>query len=78
MKWQFADLNTLRDSDSGYEIHLEGGTWFHPKRLRPKAPDGMNFSVQLELLREGLKHIKSIGGRVDTIKARDNIHTTAA
>lgn len=69
MKWQFADLNTLRDSDTGYEIHLEGGTWFHPKKLRPKAPEGMNFSVKLKLLRKGLQHIKAIGSNNLNINA---------
>jgi len=75
MKWQFADLNTLRDSDSGYEIHLHGGTWFHPKKLRPLAPEGMNFSTQLKLLRKGLQHIKSIGGNINT---KHHIKTSAA
>ncbi|MGH1439129.1 MAG: hypothetical protein ACRBBR_03365 [Cellvibrionaceae bacterium] len=75
MKWQFADLNTLRDDDSGYEIHLEGGTWFHPKKLRPKAPEGMSFSKQLKLLRKGLQHIKSIGGNIEPI---NTVSTNAA
>lgn len=65
MKWHFAGLNVLRENESGYEIHLDAGTWFHPKRLRPKAPEGMNFSTQITLLRKGLKHIKSIGGDID-------------
>ncbi|MFT6388586.1 MAG: hypothetical protein ACJAUP_001969 [Cellvibrionaceae bacterium] len=79
MKWRFADLNTLRDSDSGYAIHLEGGTWFHPKRLRPKAPENMSFSIQLKLLRKGLQHIKSIGiGNHKHIEPYNHINTTAA
>jgi len=78
MKWQFADLNTLRDSDSGYEIHLEGGTWFHPKKLRPKAPEDMNPSMRLKLLRKGLQYIKSIGLSDGNIEPYDHSLTTAA
>ncbi len=76
MKWQFADLTTLREKESGYEIHLEGGTWFHPKKLRPKAPEGMDYSLRLTTLRHGLQHIKAIGG--DTENTPDTFKITAA
>ncbi len=73
MNWQFIDRNTLRENKSGYEIHLGGGTWFHPLRLRPKAPQGMNFTHQLKLLRSGLEHIQSIGnGRSTLNKVKEN------
>ena len=77
MKWHFADLNTLRDLDSGYEIHLESGTWYHPKRLRPRAPGKMSFSTQLKLLRKGLAHIKSIGN-YDAMDKQEKVKNTAA
>ncbi len=73
MHWKFIDRNTLRENKSGYEIHLGGGTWFHPLRLRPKAPQGMNFSLQLKLLRSGIDHIQSIGNsRSTSNKAIEN------
>ncbi len=59
--WQFIDCNTLRENKSGYEIHLDGGTWFHPLRLKPVASPQMRFTLQLKLLRSGLEHIKYIG-----------------
>lgn len=65
MKWTFVDLTTLREIESGYEIHLEAGTWFHPKKLRSVAPEGINYSKKLSLLRKGIQHIKSIGNAKD-------------
>ncbi len=59
--WQFIDCNTLRENTSGYEIHLCGGTWFHPLRLKPQAPESMKFTHQLKLLKSGLEHIKYLG-----------------
>lgn len=76
MKWRFADLYTLREVETGYEIHLEGGTWFHPKKLRPRAPEGMEYSIRLKILRGGLQHIKSIGG--DTNDKPSPFEITAA
>lgn len=61
MNWQFTHHNILREIESGYEIHLDGGTWFHPKRLRPVVPTNTSFPDQITLLRKGLKHIKLIG-----------------
>ena len=61
MNWQFIDYTTLKECDSGYILHLLSGTWFHPGKIKPEPPAGMEFSKQLKILRAGLQHIKSIG-----------------
>ncbi|MFT6388585.1 MAG: hypothetical protein ACJAUP_001968 [Cellvibrionaceae bacterium] len=61
MNWQFTTHNILCELQSGYEIHLAGGTWLHPKRLKPLSSKGIEFPDQLSLLRSGLQYIKSIG-----------------
>jgi hypothetical protein len=61
MTWHFTDSSTLKENRSGYTIYLISGTWFHPIKLKPEAPEGMNFSEQIKLLQCGLRHIKSIG-----------------
>lgn len=61
MNWQFTDQHILCEMQSGYEIHLDGGTWFHPKRLKPVSKHCVDFPEHLSLLRSGLQYIKSIG-----------------
>ncbi len=61
MNWQFTNQNVLRENESGYEIHLDKGTWFHPKRLKPVVTRNLEIVDQMSLLRSGLRYIKSIG-----------------
>jgi hypothetical protein len=61
MIWNFVDSSTLKEAQSGYIIHLVSGTWFHPIKLKPEAPNGIDFPEEIKLLKSGLRHIKSIG-----------------
>lgn len=63
MNWQFIDMNTLEEERSGYKIHLLSGTWFHPGKLKPEFPPHIELPEQMQLLRSGLSHIRSIGFR---------------
>lgn len=61
MNWGFININTLIEKDTGYKIHLLSGTWFHPGKLKPEPPKGIDFSHQLKILRSGLSYIQAIG-----------------
>ena len=57
MDWRFVDSNTLEEQQTGYMIFLLGGTWFHPKEIKPVAPKSMSFLKQAQLLRCGLEYV---------------------
>ncbi|MGH1439131.1 MAG: hypothetical protein ACRBBR_03375 [Cellvibrionaceae bacterium] len=61
MNWHFMDINTLEEKGTGYKIHLLSGTWFHPGKLKPEPPEGIDFPNQLKILRSGLSYIQGIG-----------------
>lgn len=61
MNWQFTEHGILREMGSGYEIHLDGGSWDHPKRLKPVANNRLEFPESIALLRSGLRYIKAAG-----------------
>lgn len=61
MNWEFIDINTLEEKNSGYKIHLLNGTWFHPGKLKPESSGQIDFPEQLKLLRSGLSYIQAIG-----------------
>ncbi|MFT5420971.1 MAG: hypothetical protein ACI9D5_001724 [Candidatus Endobugula sp.] len=60
MDWRFIDSNTLEEHKTGYIIRLLGGTWFHPKEIKPEAPAGMVFLQQAQLLRCGLEYVTEL------------------
>lgn len=60
MDWRFINSHIIEDSSTGYTIQLLGGTWFHPKEVRPVAPEGMDFVQQARLLRCGLEYVAEL------------------
>lgn len=60
MDWRFVDSNTLEEQKTGYMIFLLGGTWFHPKEIKPVAPNDMSFLKQAQLLRCGLEYVNDL------------------
>jgi hypothetical protein len=60
MDWRFVDSNSIEEQETGYMIFLLGGTWFHPKEIKPVAPKNMRFLKQAELLRCGLEYVNEL------------------
>lgn len=55
MQWFFIDNNIITDSDSGFKIELNAGSWQEPMEVAPYYSSSIPASEQVRLLRLGLK-----------------------